>query len=611
MCGIVGYIGKQGATSILVDGLKKLEYRGYDSAGVCIYKEDGFNLVKTKGRLASLEDKVSAMTLKGNKGIGHTRWATHGAPSDENAHPHYNQNETIVLVHNGIIENYLRLKEMLMKDGYTFKSETDTEVAVQLIDYYYKKDHDLLNAVIEAIKQIEGSYAFAVMAIDEPDKIIAARKDSPLILGIGDGENYIASDIPAILKYTRDIYLLEDEEIAIVRENDITILNINKEAVDRDIYHVTWDIESAEKGGYDHFMLKEIFEQPKVVKDTLSPRLPLDQDAVLLDGISLTKEDLEKINQIYVVACGTASYTGLVGKYLIERISRIPVVSVIASEFRYCDPIIDENTLMIVVSQSGETADTLAALRMAKKAGAHVIGIVNAVGSTIARESDDVLYTWAGPEIAVASTKAYSAQLCAMYLISIKIAMELGKVSVEEFKELRKALYELPKKVETILLQSDKIKDLADAYKNSKNVFYIGRGLDFAVSMEGALKLKEIAYLHAEPYAAGELKHGPIALIEDGSLVVGLMAQEELFDKTVSNLKEVKARGAKVLAIALEGNDEIEKTADEVIYVPKTHWYFTSILENIPQQLFAYYIAVGLGHDVDKPRNLAKSVTVE
>ncbi|TCK90588.1 glutamine--fructose-6-phosphate transaminase [Natranaerovirga hydrolytica] len=610
MCGIVGYIGKKEATPILIEGLSKLEYRGYDSAGVCVYNQ-ALNLMKAKGRLAILEEKVTNNPLKGCVGIGHTRWATHGEPSDENSHPHYNEDETIALVHNGIIENYLTIKEKLETKGYTFKSETDTEVAVQLIDYYYKEKNDLLDAVITAIEEIEGSYAFAILSVDEPDKVIAVRKDSPLIIGLGDGENYIASDIPAILKHTRDMYLLEDQEIAIVREGDITILNVNKESLQRDVYHVDWDIEAAEKGGFDHFMLKEIFEQPNVVKNTLMPRLPLDQDEILLDNIKLTQSDIEKFKQIYIVACGTASYTGLVGKYLIERVSRVPVISEIASEFRYREPILDENTLMIVVSQSGETADTLAALRMAKKAGAHVIGIVNAVGSTIAREANDVLYTWAGPEIAVASTKAYSAQLCAMYLISIKIAMELGKIDTNAFKALREELYALPDKIESILKQSHKIKALADQYKSSKNIFYIGRGLDYAVSMEGALKLKEIAYLHAEPYAAGELKHGPIALIEDSSLLVGLVGQEELFDKTVSNIKEVKARGAKVLAIALEGNEAIEKTADEVIYVPRTHWYLTSILLNIPQQIFAYYIAVGLGHDVDKPRNLAKSVTVE
>jgi glucosamine--fructose-6-phosphate aminotransferase (isomerizing) len=482
---------------------------------------------------------------------------------------------------------------------------------VQLIDYYYKQNNDLLDAVNAATDRISGSYAFGIISKEEPNRIIATRKDSPLVIGIGEDENFIASDIPAILKHTRNVYLLEDEEIAILTKEDVTIVDRDKEIVNKEVFNVTWDVQAAEKGGYDHFMLKEINEQPKVIKDTLSPRLPLDKDEINLDGISLTKEDIEKIDKIYIVACGTASYTGLVGKYLIERVSRIPVVADIASEFRYREPIMDENTLMIVVSQSGETADTLAALRMAKKAGAHVIGIVNAVGSTISREANDVLYTWAGPEIAVASTKAYSAQLCAMYLISTKIAMELGKITLDEFHEIRDELYTLPEKVSTILEQADKIKALAEKYINMKNVFYIGRGLDYAVSMEGALKIKEIAYLHAEPYAAGELKHGPIALIEDGSLLVGLVTQEELFEKTVSNIKEVKARGAKIMAIALEGNEKIKKVADDVIFVPRTHWMLTSILANIPQQLFAYYISCGLGHDVDKPRNLAKSVTVE
>lgn len=610
MCGIVGYIGNQQATPILIEGLKSLEYRGYDSAGVSVYCDD-LHMVKTKGRLANLEEHLEVSTIQGTMGIGHTRWATHGEPSDVNSHPHLNESGTISLVHNGIIENYLSLKEELENYGHKFLSETDTEVAVHLIDFYYKQTNNLQEAVFMAIARIEGSYAFGVMCKNEPDKLIAARKDSPLIIGIGKGENFIASDIPAILQYTRDVYLLEDEEVAIITKDSISIMDRNKKNIDRDIFKVTWDIAAAEKGGYDHFMLKEIFEQPKVVKDTLAPRLPLDLDEIVLDNISLSKDTLEKINKIYIVACGTASYTGLIGKYLIEKTSRIPVVAEIASEFRYKDPIIDENTLMIVVSQSGETADTLAALRLAKKAGAHVMGIVNVVGSTMAREADDVLYTWAGPEIAVASTKAYSAQVCAMYLLSIKIAMELGKISKEEFKVLREELYKLPEKIQQILDQQDKIKELAFKYLGSKNVFYIGRGLDYAVSMEGALKLKEIAYLHAEPYAAGELKHGPIALIENGSLLVGLTAHEELFDKTVSNIKEVKSRGAKVLAIALEGNNEIEKIADDVIYVPRTHWMFTSVLENIPQQIFAYYISVGLNHDVDKPRNLAKSVTVE
>ncbi|GMQ63241.1 glutamine--fructose-6-phosphate transaminase (isomerizing) [Vallitalea maricola] len=610
MCGIVGYIGDKEAAPILIDGLKSLEYRGYDSAGVSIY-DHKIKCVKTKGRLINLEERLNNNMLHGNLGIGHTRWATHGEPSDINSHPHMNSTNTISLVHNGIIENYMTIKEKLESKGQKFVSETDTEVAVQLIDYYYSKNHNLLDAVLKAMDKIEGSYAFGVICNDEPDKIIAVRKDSPLIIGIGKGENYIASDIPAILEHTRDVYLLEDKEIAIVTKDNVKIIDIDKNEVTKEIYNVTWDLKAARKEGFDHFMLKEIFEQPRVVKDTLTPRLPLDVNDIVLDDINMSKEVLEKINKIYIVACGTASYTGLVGKYLIERVARIPVVAEVASEFRYREPILDENTLMIVVSQSGETADTLAALRLAKKAGAYVIGIVNAVGSTISRDADDVLYTLAGPEIAVASTKAYSAQLCAMYLLSIKIAMELGKISKDEFLELREELYELPDKVGTVLEQADTIKELADKYINSKNVFYIGRGLDYAVSMEGALKLKEIAYLHAEPYAAGELKHGPIALIEDNSLLVGLTGHEELFEKTVSNIKEVKARGAKVLAIALEGNDEIGKIADDVIYVPRTHWMFTSLLENIPQQIFAYYISVGLGNDVDKPRNLAKSVTVE
>jgi len=610
LCGIVGYIGDKEAAPILIDGLKSLEYRGYDSAGVSIY-DHKIKCVKTKGRLINLEERLNNNMLHGNLGIGHTRWATHGEPSDINSHPHMNSTNTISLVHNGIIENYMTIKEKLESKGQKFVSETDTEVAVQLIDYYYSKNHNLLDAVLKAMDKIEGSYAFGVICNDEPDKIIAVRKDSPLIIGIGKGENYIASDIPAILEHTRDVYLLEDKEIAIVTKDNVKIIDTDKNEVTREIYNVTWDLKAARKEGFDHFMLKEIFEQPRVVKDTLTPRLPLDVNDIVLDDINMSKEVLKKINKIYIVACGTASYTGLVGKYLIERVARIPVVAEVASEFRYREPILDENTLMIVVSQSGETADTLAALRLAKKAGAYVIGIVNAVGSTISRDADDVLYTLAGPEIAVASTKAYSAQLCAMYLLSIKIAMELGKISKDEFLELREELYALPDKVGKVLEQADKIKELADKYINSKNVFYIGRGLDYAVSMEGALKLKEIAYLHAEPYAAGELKHGPIALIEDNSLLVGLTGHEELFEKTVSNIKEVKARGAKVLAIALEGNDEIGKIADDVIYVPRTHWMFTSLLENIPQQIFAYYISVGLGHDVDKPRNLAKSVTVE
>ncbi len=610
MCGIVGYIGSQEASPILIEGLRTLEYRGYDSSGIAVF-DHKLNMVKSKGRLINLEDKLKVEDLQGVLGIGHTRWATHGEPSDYNAHPHMNESGTIALVHNGIIENYISLKEELIEKGYRFISETDTEIAVQLIDLYYKEDNNLLEAVIAALHRIEGSFALAVVAEEEPDKIIATRKDSPLVLGIGDGENFIASDVPAILRHTRKVYFIEDYEIAVVTKDDIVIMDMDQKRIKREIFNVTWDIQAAEKAGYEHFMLKEIYEQPKVIRDTLTPRLPMDQDDVYLDGINLEKEVLEKITRIYVIACGTAYYSGLIGKELIEKYARIPVIAEVASEFRYKDPILDENTLMIVVSQSGETADTLAALRMAKKAGAHVLGVVNAVGSSISREADDVLYTWAGPEIAVASTKAYSAQLCAMYLISMKISLVLGKLSTEDFRELRAALYQLPSQVEHILENANLIEDMAKKHVNMKNVFYIGRGLDYAVAMEGALKIKEIAYLHAEPYPAGELKHGPIALIEEGSLLMGLLGQESLFDKTVSNIKEVKARGASIMAIAMEGNKEVEQVAEDVIYIPRTHWSLVPLLENIPQQLFAYYIAKNLGHDIDKPRNLAKSVTVE
>lgn len=610
MCGIVGYIGKKEATPILIEGLQTLEYRGYDSSGVAVINEE-LHMVKTKGRLVNLEEKLKGEDINGTMGIGHTRWATHGEPSDHNSHPHLNEEGTIALVHNGIIENYIQLKEELIEKGYRFISETDTEIAVQLVDYYYKQEGNLLDAVAKTVGRVVGSYAFGVIATAEPDKIIAARKESPLVIGIGDGENFLASDVPAILRHTREVYFVEDKELVLITADEITIMDFDKNVKKRDVYNVTWDIAAAEKGGYDHFMLKEIFEQPQAVKDTLTPRLPMDKDEVYLDGIDLDKSVLENIDRIYIVACGTAFYAGLTGKYLIEKYARIPVICEVASEFRYNDPIIDDRTLMIVVSQSGETADTLAALRMAKKVGARVLGVVNAVGSTISREADDVFYVWAGPEIAVASTKAYTTMACAMHLISFKIAMELGKMSVDSFREKREFLYNIPSQIETILGKASEIEALAKKYIDMKNVFYIGRGLDYAAAMEGALKIKEIAYLHAEPYPAGELKHGPIALIEEGTLLVGLVGQESLFEKTVSNIKEVKARGASVLSIAMEGNDSILQVADDVIYVPRTHWTMAAILANIPQQLFAYYIAKELKHDVDKPRNLAKSVTVE
>ena len=604
MCGVVGYIGHRDAVPVLLSGLTKLEYRGYDSAGVAVLNEetDTINVRKTKGRIENLQNLLLTSPIQGHLGIGHTRWATHGAPSDVNAHPHSSNDSKFAVVHNGIIENYMEFKEELEAKGYKFKSETDTETVVHLIDSYYNEGMDLLDAVFKVLDRIEGSYALGIVCKDFPDTLIAARKDSPLVVGIGEGENFIASDMPAILNYTKNVYLLDDKEVAIIKADSIEILNDKKEPVKKEVFTYNWDIEAAEKNGYDHFMLKEIYEQPKVVKDNISSRFSEDGKSIKLDGIKLGKKELENINRIYIVACGTAFYAGQVGKFLIERIARIPVNSEVASEFRYKDPLIDEHTLMIVVSQSGETADTLAAMRLAQSKGARVLGVVNAVGSSIAREADDVLYTLAGPEIAVASTKAFSAQVVAMYLLTLHIAQELNKISPEEFAKIKAALEELPSLVNNILTK---------AAPAIENVFYIGRGLDYIVGMEGSLKLKEIAYLHSEPYAAGELKHGPIALIEDSTLVVGIVTQEDLFEKTVSNIREVKARGAKVLAIAMSGNTEIEKYADDVIYIPRTHWMLTSLLANIPQQLFGYYMARDLGNDVDKPRNLAKSVTVE
>lgn len=609
MCGVVGYIGDKDAVSVLMNGLSKLEYRGYDSAGVAVYMDGNINICKSKGRIQNLEQKLDTVKLSGKIGIGHTRWATHGIPSDINAHPHFSNDSKIAVVHNGIIENYMLLKEELEKEGYKFISETDTETVAHLIDYYYTRGMNILDSVFKVLERIEGSYALAVICKDFPDRLIAARKDSPLVIGIGEKENFIASDMPAILNYTRNIYLIDDGEVALITKDNVEIYNSQKQVVKKDIFKVDWDIEAAEKNGYETFMLKEIFEQPKVIKDCMSSRL--NDDGVKLDNISLGKKELEKINRIYIVACGTAYYAGMIGKYLIERVVKIPVNSEFASEFRYKDPLIDENTLVIVVSQSGETADTLAAMRLAKEKGSRVLGIVNAVGSSIAREADDVLYTLAGPEIAVASTKAFTAQVVSMYLITCHIALELNKMSFEQYKEIREEMEKLPYIVNNVLSKSQRIKRFMNKYIGSKNVFYIGRGLDYVVSMEGSLKLKEIAYLHSEPYAAGELKHGPIALIEESTLVVGIVTQEELFEKTVSNIRECKARGAKVLAIAMEGNTEIKKYADDVFYIPRINWMLTPLVANIPQQLFAYYMALGLGNDVDKPRNLAKSVTVE
>ncbi len=613
MCGIVGYIGNKNAVPVLLQGLKKLEYRGYDSAGVAVYSESDGEIVvtKAKGRVENLENKLYDNPIKGKLGIGHTRWATHGVPSDINAHPHFSSSGKVAVVHNGIIENYMELKGILQSKGYEFVSETDTETVAQLIEYFYNDSGDIMDAVFRALEKIDGSYALGIICKDFPDRIIAAKKNGPLIVGLGENENFIASDITAILKYTRNTYVLEDDEVAVIYNDDVKIYNLDREEVEKEVYVVNWSIEAAEKSGYDHFMLKEIFEQPKVVSDNLNHRFKSDGTGVYLDGINLDSEVLKNINKIYVVACGTAYYAGLVGKFLMEKLVRIPVNSDVASEFRYKDPLIDENTLVLAISQSGETADTLEAVRLAKRKGAKVLAVVNVVGSTIAREAGDVLYTMAGPEISVASTKAFSAQVTAMFLLTLHIAMEAGKMSLEEFKNIKHEMELLPSHINTILAKEPIIKRFMEKYIGSKNVFYIGRGLDYIVCREGSLKLKEIAYLHSEPYAAGELKHGPIAMIEPSTLVIGVATQQELFTKTLSNIKEVKARGARVLMIAMEGNNEVKEIADDYIFIPKTHPILTPLLANIPQQLFAYYMAVGLGNDVDKPRNLAKSVTVE
>ncbi|WP_102399526.1 glutamine--fructose-6-phosphate transaminase (isomerizing) [Haloimpatiens massiliensis] len=609
MCGIVGYLGKKQATTVLVDGLSKLEYRGYDSAGVAVITEDGnIDVTKCKGRLANLEGKLEATPVHGNIGIGHTRWATHGEPSDINSHPHCNEKETISVVHNGIIENYIQLREWLIKEGYTFKSETDTEVIPNLIDYYY--NGDLVEAVMNAVKKLEGSYALGVVTSNEPGKLVAVRKDSPLIVGLGDGEYFIASDIPAVLNYTRDVYLLNDKEFVVMNENGIELLDLEGNKVEKEVYHVTWDASAAEKGGYEHFMAKEIHEQPKVIKDTMTSRV-MKNEKIRLDDINITKEQIKNIDKIYIVACGTAYHAGLIGKSAIEKLARIPVEVDVASEFRYRDPIINERTLMIVVSQSGETADTLAVLREAKRQNARVIAITNVVGSSISREADDVLYTWAGPEIAVASTKAYVTQLIAIYIIALFFAENKETMSKEEIECIKEEMLLLPEKVEKLLQNEDDIKAFAEANYMHKDMFFIGRGIDYAVAMEGSLKLKEMSYIHSEAYAAGELKHGPIALIEDGTIVIALATQESLFEKTVSNIKEVKTRGANVLAFAMEGHTEIAKTVDTVKYIPRTIELLSPVLSVIPLQLLSYYTAIAKGCDVDKPRNLAKSVTVE
>ena len=608
MCGIVGYLGKRQATEVLIDGLSKLEYRGYDSAGVAVNTGNELAIRKFKGRLAILAEDLQKNPIDGHLGIGHTRWATHGEPSDVNSHPHFNMDRTIAVVHNGIIENYLELRAELEAEGVKFLSQTDTEIAAHMVSKYY--EGNLLDAVYKATARFRGAYALGVVCADNANELVAVRKDSPLVVGLGEDENMIASDIPAILKYTRNVYFLENGEFVHILGDKVTVLNENKEVVEKEVSEITWDVEAASKGGFDSFMAKEIYEQPKGVEDTLMRRLD-ENGRIKLDDIKITKEDLDRINKVYIVACGTAYHAGLVGKYAIEKFAKIPVIADIASEFRYSDPFVDENTLIIIVSQSGETADTLAALRDAKAKGARVLSITNVVGSSIARESDDIFYTWAGPEIAVASTKAYTTQLTAFYMIALNLAMTKGSISDEEYFASIEELRKIPAQVEKVLECNELVGQIAEEIKDANDIFYLGRGVDYSLAMEGALKIKEISYVHAEAFAAGELKHGSIALIDKGTPVVAIATQNHLFEKMVSNMQEVRARGARVIAITQEGNTEVEKSADRVIYIPKVDDMFASITAVVPMQLLAYHASNMRGLDVDKPRNLAKSVTVE
>ena len=610
MCGIVGFIGKEQAAPILLDGLSRLEYRGYDSAGLAVYDaEKGLQVVKAKGRLQVLRDLTrEGQDVPGLMGVGHTRWATHGAPNDVNSHPQVSQSGRMAVVHNGIIENYAKLKKFLESKGVQFVSETDTEVVAQLLDYYYKGD--LLDAVSKVLHRIQGAYALGIVCADEPDKLVAVRKDSPLILGLGQGFTMLASDVTALIRYTREVCYLDDGEMAVLTPDGVKVYNSLVQPVEKETSHVDWEISAAEKGGYEHFMFKEIMEQPKAIRDTISPRLR--DGKVVLDDVTITKEELEDLDRLYVIACGSSYHVGMAAKYILERLLRIPVEVTLASEFRYCAPIVTKHTLALVISQSGETIDTLAAMREAKRLGARILSIVNVVGSTIARESDDVLYTWAGPEIAVATTKAYSTQLAVVYLLGLYFADLLGRVTKEEYSVLVEELRALPAKAEAILKDTEKIQYYASIYFNHNSVFFIGRNIDYAVGLEGSLKLKEISYIHSEAYAAGELKHGTISLIEDGTLVVALAGWNELFEKLMSNVKEVKARGADVIGIACENHKEaLESLVDSAMTIPEVNPMFLPSLEVIPMQLCAYYVALMRGCDIDKPRNLAKSVTVE
>ena len=609
MCGIIGYSGTNtNAVEVLLEGLEKVEYRGYDSAGIAFVTDKGIQIEKKEGKLDNLRNHMKQFEVLSCTGIGHTRWATHGKPSDENSHPHFNKDETLVVVHNGIIENYLELKKELIAKGYKFNSETDTEVVTHLLDELY--EGDLLEATKKLIKIIKGAYALGIMAVNEPDRIIAVRKESPLIIGLGKGENYIASDIPAILKYTRDVYLIENNEIVEVKKDSVKVMDTEGKEIKREVTHVEWDMEAASKGGYEYFMEKEIHEQPEVLIETLNSRVDEDNN-INFDNAGLTKEYLEGVNSIYIVACGTAYHAGLVGKFIIEKKTRVKVDVDIASEFRYRNPVIDDKTLVIVLSQSGETLDTLEAMKEAKRNGARVVAITNVVGSSIAREADHVIYTWAGPEIAVASTKAYTTQMVILYLLATDMAYKFGKINREDYEKDIKSLYRLKTDIKKMLEYSDRIEKVADKIKNQTSMFYLGRGLDYVIAVEGALKSKEISYIHSEAFASGELKHGTIALIEEGIPVVINVTQSDLFEKSISNIKEVAARGAYVIAIAKEGNTLAEEVADEVFYIPNVEDDYTGFLSIIIHQLLAYHLSKLKGNDVDKPRNLAKSVTVE
>ena len=612
MCGIVGFTGCHQAAPILLDGLSKLEYRGYDSAGIAVRDGEGeTEVIKAKGRLKVLSEKTNdGESVPGTCGIGHTRWATHGEPSENNAHPHVSDAGNVVAVHNGIIENYQELKDKLLRKGYAFYSETDTEVAVKLVDYYYKKyEGTPVDAINHAMVRIRGSYALAIMFKDYPEEIYVARKDSPMILGVSDGESYVASDVPAILKYTRNVYYIGNLEMARVRKGEITFYNLDGEEIQKQMKTIEWDAEAAEKAGFEHFMMKEIHEQPKAVQDTLSSVVKDGQ--IDLSEIGLTDENIQDIDQIYIIACGSAYHVGMAAQYVFEDMVRVPVRVELASEFRYRNPILNPKALAIIISQSGETADSLAALRLCKENNIRTLGIVNVVGSSIAREADNVFYTLAGPEISVATTKAYSTQLIAAYVLAIQFAKVKGTISEEQYAAYIKELETLPDKIQRIIDDKERIQWFASKQANAKDVFFIGRGIDYAICLEGSLKMKEISYIHSEAYAAGELKHGTISLIEDGTLVIGVLTQPSLYEKTVSNMVECKSRGAYLMGLTTFGNYNIEDTADFTVYMPKTDPHFATSLAVIPLQLLGYYVSVAKGLDVDKPRNLAKSVTVE